>query len=360
MEYLTVIKTAFILFPVLAFLITIPYILHQYHKYGSVYWFRSLIIYSFILYLLIAYFLVILPLPSIEDVLKLTSQRISLIPFSFIFEFINKSGLILSNTSTYIKAITSATFYVPIFNIFLTLPFGIYLRYYFKKDLKQTILYTFLLSLFFEITQVSGLYFIYPRGYRLFDIDDLILNTLGGLFGFYISNLFIKFLPSRNEIDDKALNLGMKVSKLRRITSFCLDLFIVSSIILFTYVFSNSKVLIYLVLFIYYLIIPLKNNQTLANKFLNIKLDTKSNKLKPLNLILRKLIFFISYIVIPLVLIYSSFNVIEALNKSVLYNLMTLLIVFIYYLFNFLIFLIRNSMFYEIISKTNYVSTILI
>ena len=60
------IKTAIILFPLVALVFTIPYIIYQYHKYGSINSYRSLVVYSFLLYLMVAYFLVILPLPSIE------------------------------------------------------------------------------------------------------------------------------------------------------------------------------------------------------------------------------------------------------------------------------------------------------
>ena len=66
MTYIEAITTAVTVFPIIAFIITIPFILHQYHKYGSINKFRVLIIYSFILYLISIYFLVILPLPSIE------------------------------------------------------------------------------------------------------------------------------------------------------------------------------------------------------------------------------------------------------------------------------------------------------
>ena len=71
MNYLNTIKTAIIFFPFLALFFTIPYILQQYHKYGSINKLRSLIVYSFILYLLVVYFLVILPLPSIEEVINM-------------------------------------------------------------------------------------------------------------------------------------------------------------------------------------------------------------------------------------------------------------------------------------------------
>ena len=65
-------------------------------------------------------------------------------------------------------------------NILLTLPFGVYLHYYFKQSLPRTVLFSFLLSLFYEGSQLSALFGIYPGPYRLADVEDLICNTLGG------------------------------------------------------------------------------------------------------------------------------------------------------------------------------------
>lgn len=86
-------------------------------------------------------------------------------------------------SGTWIAALKAPTVIQPVFNIFLTLPFGFYMKYYFQRSWKQTILLTFCLSLFFELTQLSGLYGFYPRPYRLFDVDDLLLNTTGGIVG---------------------------------------------------------------------------------------------------------------------------------------------------------------------------------
>ena len=181
--YLEPIKIAFLIFPFLAFLITLPYLLLQYHKYGSVPLIRSSIVYTFILYLLSAYFLVILPLPSKEEVLTMPTKIPQLIPLSFLKDFINA----FKESSSIIFFLKSSIVYTTLFNIALTIPFGVYLRYYFKKKWYVTIIYTFLLSLFFEITQASGLYGIYPKAYRLFDVDDLIINTLGGTLGYLIT-----------------------------------------------------------------------------------------------------------------------------------------------------------------------------
>ena len=132
MNYITIIKYAIIFFPFIALIFTLPFILTQYHKYGSISLLKSIIIYSFIFYLLSAYFLVILPLPKINDVKLMTTPRTQLIPFKFIIDFIKNTSFSINNVETYIKALKESYFYIPVFNIFLTLPFGVYLRYYSK------------------------------------------------------------------------------------------------------------------------------------------------------------------------------------------------------------------------------------
>ena len=54
MVYLDNIYWGLLIFPLIAAVITLPYALYQYNKYGSVSKLRTLIIYSFILYMLIA------------------------------------------------------------------------------------------------------------------------------------------------------------------------------------------------------------------------------------------------------------------------------------------------------------------
>ena len=130
--YLEAMKTALLFFPLIAFLFTTPYMISQYHKYGAIHAFRTLIIYSFILYILTAYFLVILPLPSIEEVSHMTTPQVQLVPFSFLTDFITHTSFQITEPSTYWKAFTEPYFYQVLYNLLLTVPFGIYLRYYFQ------------------------------------------------------------------------------------------------------------------------------------------------------------------------------------------------------------------------------------
>ena len=50
--YLKVIGEAVFFFPLIALLFTLPYVLCNYRKYGSVFSVRILIVYSFVLYML--------------------------------------------------------------------------------------------------------------------------------------------------------------------------------------------------------------------------------------------------------------------------------------------------------------------
>lgn len=361
MSYLTTFYKAFLFFPVVALFITIPFILIQYHKYGSINKLRVLIIYSFILYMITIFFLIILPLPSFEDVVNLTTPKVQLIPFRFIVDFVKETPLILSKPSTYLKALCDSSFYTIIFNLFMFIPFGMYLRYYFKKDLKGIIKYSFLLSLFFELTQLSGLYFIYPRPYRLFDIDDLMINTLGGVIGHYIMGL-IKFLPSREDIDRKTFEDSKQVSGLRRITMFCLDLVIFITIELFIYIFISNKVYIkYIIFLVYYVIVPyFWNGKTLGSNFLNIRLSFANKKL--LRLLVNIVMQFLYYLVIPFISVYCSFYLISKYDLNIKLEIILMLVVLLvfglYYLINLVILLKNKRMFYDKISKVEFISTI--
>ena len=78
------IQFAIITFPFIAFILTIPFLIYQYRKYGAIPILKSIIFYSFILYLITAFFMVILPLPSMEYVSNLKTAYAQLKPFQFI------------------------------------------------------------------------------------------------------------------------------------------------------------------------------------------------------------------------------------------------------------------------------------
>jgi len=101
MVYIEDVITGLIVFPFIAALFTFPYVMVQYHRYGSVSKYRTLIIYSFILYMLIAYFMVILPLPDRASTVGNTLQdHLNLIPFRQIWLYWHDKPISVATLAT--------------------------------------------------------------------------------------------------------------------------------------------------------------------------------------------------------------------------------------------------------------------
>ena len=227
-SYLRVIGQAVLFFPVAAALIALPFLIHHYRKYGGMTFARFFLSYSFVLYALCAYFLVILPLPSRESVAQMTGPSVQLLPFSFFRDLSKETGFQLSQPSTYLPALLSNFTLQFVFNIALLGPLGFYLRYYFRRRMLPAVLISLGVSLFFELTQLSGLYGYYPRAYRLFDVDDLLCNTLGGFLGYVVTGPLMKILPDRDKLDEKSYQKGERVTFTRRCLSLFVDMIFVS------------------------------------------------------------------------------------------------------------------------------------
>lgn len=304
----------------------------------------------FIFYMICAYFLVILPLPSISEVRAMTGPVTQLIPFSFVTDFIRNSSFDVAIPSTYLKAIRESYFYVPVFNIFLTLPFGVFIRYLFKCNFKKTLLCSFMLSLFFELTQLSGLYFIYPRGYRLFDVDDLILNTLGGICGYFLCGFLMKFVPSIDQVNEEMSEKGKTVSGFRRTLAAMIDFVIIGVIEVFTRFLLNERTVSYVVFLGYFVVVPMFMNSTLGKAFLKIKIASENGKVDLGRTVYRNILFVTMYFVVPGLLLHYC---------GVFTDLFIVIAIFLFYFISGIKYTFTNGqLWYEKLSKTKLASTI--
>ena len=196
--------------PVIAMLLILPYTIFNYVRAKRINVRSSTYIYVFILYFLCAYFMTMLPLPSAEDFADMRPVRelIQLVPFKSFFDI--RSETVFRDVA------------ILIFNVFITIPLGFFLRFLFGVDLKKTVLIGFLTALFYEVTQITGIFFIYPRPYRIFDVDDLIINTLGAIIGFWITPLLSGLLPDPQK-NGRQLVQGSEVSLFQRCVAFFID-----------------------------------------------------------------------------------------------------------------------------------------
>ena len=146
-------------------------------------WVRTAFGGLFLFYVLCVLALVFFPLPDAAQAAKLSTYRIQLVPFQFVADFLRETPLVFSDARTYLPALLDRTVLQVVCNILMLLPFGMYLRYVCGLDVGRVALASLAFSAFIELGQLTGLFFVFRGSYRLCDVDDLMLNTLGGLLG---------------------------------------------------------------------------------------------------------------------------------------------------------------------------------
>lgn len=68
-------------------------------------------------------------------------------------------------------------------NVLLFAPLGFFLRILAGRGMLSALIAGLAVSLVIETTQVTGVWGIYPCAYRVFDVDDLLMNTAGAVVG---------------------------------------------------------------------------------------------------------------------------------------------------------------------------------
>lgn len=164
-------KLALGLWPVIAAVVTIPIIVFEHVKFHQVRFWRVAMWYGFVLYLLGLLALTLYPLPDnpaqfcAEFNASTVTQKIPLE---------NIAGA-LESKSNFVQVAMNVAFFIPL---------GVFLRYIFGFRWYSALLLAFGASLLLETAQLTGAFGYYPCRYRMFDVDDLISNTFGGMVGF--------------------------------------------------------------------------------------------------------------------------------------------------------------------------------
>lgn len=225
--YLLPIKTAAVLFPLLALLLLLPTAVVLYRRHGVMTSGRFLSLFGFIHYLLTAACMTVVPLPSrsVDVCVRYAVMRSpQLMPGNTVKDVWKEAHHVVSLGALVIHnpAVAGA-----LFNLLLLVPLGAFLRYHFRRGLRATACAGFGLSLAFELTQWTGVWGIYDCPYRLFDVDDLAFNTSGAVLGWALTGPLARLLPTLDALDGKALS-RFPVPFGRRLTALFVDLIGVS------------------------------------------------------------------------------------------------------------------------------------
>jgi glycopeptide antibiotics resistance protein len=222
--YLFPISYAFLTFPIAALLFTLPFLIVQYRRHGYIHKARAFMLYLFLLYLMNIFYLVLLPFPETRHNAPLAGGNLQLVPLHFIQDIIRETKVVADAPSTYLHLLQERAFLQVVFNAALTVPFGMFLRYYFRTGWLLCIFLSLLLSLSFEGIQLSANFGYYDNPYRVADVDDLIANTLGGIIGFLLAGWPAAHLPRMDRLDEKVDLSAKRVSYTRRGIAWLIDL----------------------------------------------------------------------------------------------------------------------------------------
>ncbi|MED4075155.1 VanZ family protein [Lysinibacillus fusiformis] len=289
--YTQSILIAFFITIILSFVLFIPWLIYTYRKYSYLSMSKTIIMFSFIFYFLSALCLVLLPFPSTRDTCSLQSPdtvHTNLRLFQFVEDILKDSGVVLTNPSTWLAITKQQAFYQAFFNFLLLMPFGVYLRYFLqeRRYWKRAFIISFLLTLFYEITQRTGIYGIFNCAYRIFDVDDLLLNSVGALLGFFLAPIVWALFPSHEEVEAKAAEMEKKdiVKPISILLALVIDLFIVQVILFIIGALTGYSgtfeflVVIALYMTIFGFIPSIMNGATVGMKIMRFTMVNKKGK----------------------------------------------------------------------------------
>ena len=227
--YQSAITRGIFILPLIALVPLIPYYWKKRQR-GVANPFRLLTFYSFMLYALICWYFVVLPLPSEEWLAAIKPAKANLIPGSYFRELTEETTFDLMQSSTYTQALISGFALQYWFNILMLLPLGMYLRYIFKLNVRRTAIFSFLTTLLFEVTQLTAVFGMFSKPYRSFDVDDLLCNFAGAMLGYVLMGKLMPLAQKLETLTEQAYRKGEGLSFLRRTIALFIDANIVIGI----------------------------------------------------------------------------------------------------------------------------------
>lgn len=177
----------------LALVLLVPYVAVQYRRRGALGPGRVVLALAALVYGLALVAYVLLPMPEVgSDFCQIHGVNPQLRPFQFVADIIREGA------GSPGALVTNAALLGVGFNVMLFVPFGALLRHLAGRSIVTTTVAGAALSMLVELTQLTGIWSLFPCAYRLFDVDDLITNTIGALIGAAVVAPLLRLLPGQH------------------------------------------------------------------------------------------------------------------------------------------------------------------
>ncbi len=203
----------------LAFLLFVPYVARQYHRRGEVGVGHAALSFAALVYALALIGYVVLPLPQITPgFCARGGAGVQLRPLQFVQDI--RAGIDGGGARELLR--NTALLQVS-FNVLLFVPLGMLARHLFRRRVITATALGPGVSIIVECTQLTGDWFLYPCAYRLFDVDDLLANSVGALVGAIIAPV-LRLVPGQPAESALAGATPRPVTVFRRLLGMVCDL----------------------------------------------------------------------------------------------------------------------------------------
>lgn len=201
---------AIALWPFVSAALTVPVLALLYHRYNRIRFSQALVAYGTVLYAIGLLCFTLYPMPE-DPAAYCAAHHLTpqLNPLQFMGD-IRTDGL-------------SAIMQLAL-NVVFFLPLGFIMGRVFRWPIAAALPFGFATSLTIETLQLTGFLGLYPCSYRLFDVDDLMTNTLGAMLGYAAAKLFDRLVPLRAN----DLTMVTQPGFLRRCITYAIDLTVVT------------------------------------------------------------------------------------------------------------------------------------
>lgn len=169
---------------VLAVLLMIPFIALSYRRRGGITFWRSLGWLALLVYVIAVWSYTLLPVPDSPDY---PAAGVQLDPMDSVRDIRSYAH------GTVRELLGNEAVQQLVLNVILFMPLGFLIRTLFRRGIFVATLTGFALSMFIELTQLTAVWGLFPRPYRVFDVGDLMTNTAGALLGSMFAFVFVGF-----------------------------------------------------------------------------------------------------------------------------------------------------------------------
>lgn len=196
----------------IAVLAFVPFVAISYRRRGGLTFWRTLLWLGAAIYAMALWTYTLLPVPPADEV---TCAAVQLRPFQFVTD-------ILSFDTGSVRALmTNPAVLQVALNVILFVPLGWFVRQLAGRGIVVATLTGLAASALIEVTQITGIWGIYQCAYRVFDVDDLMMNTFGAILGSLASLLLLRRQKNLEEAD-----APRPITVARRLTGILCDLLI--------------------------------------------------------------------------------------------------------------------------------------